>query len=68
MIKNVVIGILILLCLWFYNSSNLKTFEGCVDSYFAQFTGIEDRTRRRVRAIEVCDELVTDGRVLPPHN
>lgn len=68
MLKNVVIGILLLLCLWFWSGNYLKTFDGCVDSYFREFTGIEDRTRRRSRAIEVCEELVAEGRVLPPGN
>lgn len=65
MFKSVVIIILALMCIWFYWGNDLKTYDGCVSALKSQFTGVEDLNERHQIARKMCDELVTEGKVLP---
>lgn len=65
MLKNVAIVILALMCIWFYWGNDLKTYDGCVSAFKSQFTGIENVNERYHVARQRCDELVSEGKVLP---
>ncbi|HBC3612533.1 MULTISPECIES: hypothetical protein [Vibrio] len=66
MVKKIIIAAIIGYSAWvLLVNDSLKTYNGCVDAMYSQFTAITDRTERQAMARLRCDELVLEGKVSP---
>ncbi|PTO62419.1 hypothetical protein [Vibrio splendidus] len=66
MVKKIIVTAIIGYVAWsFFIDDSLKTYDGCVDAMYSQFTAIEDRGERKAIARLRCDELVAEGKVNP---
>lgn len=64
MVKKIIVAAIIGCIAWvFFIDGSLKTYNGCVDDMYSQFTAIKDRTERKAMARLRCDELVAEGKV-----
>lgn len=66
MVKKITITAIIGYASWvIFTNDNLKTYDGCLDAMYSQFTSIEDRGKRKLIAKLRCDELIAEGKVTP---
>ncbi|MCU7999441.1 hypothetical protein L5M38_23150 [Shewanella sp. SM101] len=64
--KKIILTAIIGYVAWsLFIDDSLKTYDGCVDAMYSQFTAIKDRGERKAIARLRCDELVTEGKVNP---
>ncbi|NVN83723.1 hypothetical protein BCU90_00515 [Vibrio lentus] len=66
MVKNIIVTAIIGYMAWsFFIDDSLRTYDGCLDALYSQFTAIEEKGERKAIARLRCNELLAEGKVTP---